>query len=50
MLFRLKKNDLKKKSWKTIVQRTAGLWKHKKIDADTYLRRLREDWERNSQD
>ena len=42
----LKKNDHKQESWKELVRQTAGLWKHKNIDTDTYLAQLRSEWER----
>ena len=42
----LKKNEVKQENWKELVRRTAGLWKHKNIDTDAYLTRLRSEWER----
>lgn len=42
----LKKHDRKPESWKDLVRRTAGLWKHKNIDGLEYERKLREEWER----
>jgi len=36
----------KKPTWKEIVAKTAGIWKHKNIDTDTYLTQLRAEWER----
>ena len=42
----LKKHDRKQESWKEIVRQTAGIWKHKKIDTDTYLGQLRAEWNR----
>ena len=42
----LKKHDRKQESWKEIVRKTAGLWKHKNTDTDTYLAQLRAEWDR----
>ncbi len=36
----------KEPTWKEIVARTAGIWKHKNIDTDTYLKQLRSEWDR----
>lgn len=42
----LKKNDKPQESWKELVKRTAGIWKHKNVDGLEYERKLREEWER----
>jgi len=39
----LEKNE--PQSWKEIVAKCAGMWKHKKIDGLAYERQLREEWE-----
>ena len=41
----LRKNETRE-SWKDLTRRTAGIWKHKKVDGLAYERKLREEWER----
>ena len=36
----------KEPTWEEIVEKTAGIWKYKNIDALEYQRRLREEWGR----
>lgn len=36
----------KEMTWKEIVMKTAGIWKHKNIDGLEYERKLREEWDR----
>ena len=36
----------KEPTWEEIVKRTAGIWKHKNIDTDTYIEQLRSEWDR----
>ena len=36
----------KELTWKEVVLKTAGIWKHKNIDTDTYLKNLRSEWDR----
>jgi len=40
------KTESKKPTWEEIVRKTAGMWKHKKIDGLEYTNKLREEWER----
>ena len=42
----LNNNDRRRESWHELVRQTAGLWKHKNIDTDTYLTQLRTEWDR----
>jgi len=35
----------KEPTWKEIVAKCAGMWKHKKIDGLVYERKLREEWD-----
>jgi metal-responsive CopG/Arc/MetJ family transcriptional regulator len=41
----LQKNE--QQSWKEIVAKCAGMWKHKNIDSDEYIRQLRSEWDRD---
>jgi metal-responsive CopG/Arc/MetJ family transcriptional regulator len=36
----------KEPTWKEIVAKCAGMWKHKNIDGLEYTNKLREEWER----
>ena len=40
------KKESEEPTWKEIVAKCAGMWKHKNIDTDTYLEQLRSEWER----
>jgi len=40
------KVESKKESWEEIVQKTAGILKHKIKDTDAYLDKLRSEWDR----
>ena len=42
----LDKNDRRQESWQELVRSTAGIWKHKNMDTDTYLAKLRAEWDR----
>ena len=42
----LKNNDRKQESWHELVRSTAGIWKHKNMDTDTYLAQIRAEWDR----